>query len=1461
VYAASDTGKVQVLGKLNVATYDEIPKTVVIVPVNDTKYPYNISILRDSLNRIYGQAVVKWTVEPVEGVKDVSFGSPFDDGETGLLSNYTSDMKKVINAYKNEMDDDKFYLFLIGGSTKNDKSLAGYMPRSKQAGFIFIDQAGNEKQLIRAIAHELGHGAFNLAHTFKEEHYAMQEKTTDNLMDYKGGQKLYKFQWDKIRFPDIVIGIFEEDEDAKYKFSDLTVFKDLKNADDTYTFLSPGGKPVTLPSTTQGLILTDVYSFKNDDNSSDVSSYPMGTLLEFIIKMEDGTLKTYGARSETNYDNFVGYRDENLVLYKDIHTAKLTTHGVIVGYPCLKDGKVDFFAYKVDPDRVDESFWPSASALSDYSGGGTFEDGSAFLNRLAELELLNYSGVSPIVKGPINVGNSVSGGANVTELKLNNEEVMSFLEDVGNCGIVIQNSTLQILNIIALNPGMYTALRKCENTALVTRAEYQKHAAGHQAWYPRFVQYVKDALLKKIETRKGILAQVESVGDADDLEDMLAALCEEEYKMFSAKQRLNILETLAKGSLRDCWFAGGSNESPITFQQERKCAEAQVIYTLQYAPADQYKAIFDGLKINSELVLTLIDGLDNIGAGGNNFDRLALPLYAVWYSNVPAVTDEFIDKNKVLNYKENFLYEHAQALGVSYSSSSSYTFLFEVSSCEFKITPAIREVSTTVSPGDHQSPTGTTFTTTLPIEGAVSINVGPLDDILVRFESDMKFPGEDFVIFPKSTEPYKIPAFLLYWLIEANNNKLTMRDVMMKLNITMMALAGAEMATARGIRLLFATVDLITASTTLILPEVRKELVERMNDLDPTKRPDPIWLEIMDGYDNLVRYYYYFRGGQAASLLFRASILKLASYKNLFPKLTENIKNLGLTKKTVDQIDELVSVLNGLDGTIPPPLPSGPVSPLFKGISAVDKELLGLSPVRINTSGFQNNGFSNFVEASAGGYQDVMAQLGKANYSSFGLSSGTAEVFIKEGVATLPKVYPAGIKVTQQISVKVVQAADASVAVQAVKASTAPKLAIAQIMQTADGAVISIASDPAESSNPAASPSLLPQIVYAAPAVVTKVLKKIEEENQCTVCIDKKDVCKIFEQIRDKAVVGANMNAQSAATAINRICQNVNNIMLPGVAAKINGMEPTNIKFFLEDILGTYNITNAPNNAYALNNNVQNLYPKLIDGWLECKAARPRGLIRLDVSILRLAGDDTQNANFMSALTIRGENKYRKLLKVYVGPCNTCPAPPDSIAPAKLPMMDVYLSTFEQFAKQYSSKRSNGLDDFISGEATADFSTKQDGAYHLMRHLNIVSVSTVSGFEQVISRNVQNPVCINCKCDVLMQNGTMVDYKSYQPTSIPAKIYGTQFKQYLQRWSPTTKFKYVFNANKASEDEVKQRFQSIFKNHPEVFNINPSFFLNRKWNNVTIKSLQDFKDLLELQDFWQSDLFGFIEIN
>lgn len=217
-YPNPDTSKTDlVAGKLNVVSYDLVNKNLVLITVNATTTTLAPNSLQTELNNIYSQGVVQWTVNSTQSINVNGIDeNALDDGGSGLLSNYTEDMKKILRAYTADhaMVSDTYYLFLVKNATSQSK--LGYMPRKKQAGFIFVD-AHNNSDIVKSIAHELGHGAFHLKHTFSE-YPSLSQGVTENLMDYPAKTRLDKWQWDHIHNPEAVLGLFEGDDEGALKY-------------------------------------------------------------------------------------------------------------------------------------------------------------------------------------------------------------------------------------------------------------------------------------------------------------------------------------------------------------------------------------------------------------------------------------------------------------------------------------------------------------------------------------------------------------------------------------------------------------------------------------------------------------------------------------------------------------------------------------------------------------------------------------------------------------------------------------------------------------------------------------------------------------------------------------------------------------------------------------------------------------------------------------------------------------------------------------------------------------------------------------------------------------------------------------------------------------------------------------------------------------------------------------------
>ena len=334
LYTPPDSSKKeQVIGKLNVVTYNAIHHTVVMVPVNGNEFNSfgTPEQLRDNLNAIYNQAVVHWNVEVHTGI-NIDNISPFDVGETGMLSNYSDHMKKVINAYQHNIRKDAHYLFLVSNASK--PSTLGFMPRSRSFGFIFADQHSTLTDIARTIAHELAHGTFNLHHTFQEPNFTLTKGTTDNLLDYPAGDKLYKFQWDKIRYPDIVMGMFEEDDEAAltskpffadYKSQGIIIHVD-QAINNKIIYLTPSGKPFALPPSAEPSFTGQ---FKRDDGTVEPVSYPEGSLLAFKEGTEIWTASIVKRQGLLYFKGYV--KSTNRALFKEIELEKSSSLVAFIG--------------------------------------------------------------------------------------------------------------------------------------------------------------------------------------------------------------------------------------------------------------------------------------------------------------------------------------------------------------------------------------------------------------------------------------------------------------------------------------------------------------------------------------------------------------------------------------------------------------------------------------------------------------------------------------------------------------------------------------------------------------------------------------------------------------------------------------------------------------------------------------------------------------------------------------------------------------------------------------------------------------------------------------------------------------------------------------------------------------------------------------------------------------------------
>ncbi|NDV70445.1 hypothetical protein, partial [Dysgonomonas sp. 25] len=214
------------LGKLKVITYQRQVNRLVIVQID--KNTIVKGELEEYLKKVYSPVGVLWEVE-VETYDYKGNTENFFEKGSGLLSAYNGNMKALQDAYKKHkggaFDKNTAYVFIMGKSgRKNDRDTKGFMPKGKQFGYIFKKDLSGKDNIYQVISHELGHGRWQMAHTFDGTYgNIIKEGKSEphNLMDYTpDGIHLAKWQWNIMNNPALLTNPFESDEKSLIEISD-----------------------------------------------------------------------------------------------------------------------------------------------------------------------------------------------------------------------------------------------------------------------------------------------------------------------------------------------------------------------------------------------------------------------------------------------------------------------------------------------------------------------------------------------------------------------------------------------------------------------------------------------------------------------------------------------------------------------------------------------------------------------------------------------------------------------------------------------------------------------------------------------------------------------------------------------------------------------------------------------------------------------------------------------------------------------------------------------------------------------------------------------------------------------------------------------------------------------------------------------------------------------------------------
>ena len=290
-------------GKLNILTYPRKTIRVELVPVNQSVVVTDSlrSRARRALQVVYEPAVVQIEVSAGEHLSLPSLGESLDTTGTGIFAAYNPEMRALTEAVKNRsgFSNETYYIMLV--TQFDDAAQLGFMPKGRKFGFVALQPHSDEAQLIRTIAHELGHGTAVLNHTW-EDFTSLPSGQTDNLMDYGSGTRLHKYQWERIQHPPLHLAQLDEEEEgagfviSKY-FENAALHYEHSDAapDAKKTYFTPAGDLFTLPARAVCAFLK---------SASNASRWPAGCLIGFVI---DG--KVYSAYWYKNTEKFTGYKN------------------------------------------------------------------------------------------------------------------------------------------------------------------------------------------------------------------------------------------------------------------------------------------------------------------------------------------------------------------------------------------------------------------------------------------------------------------------------------------------------------------------------------------------------------------------------------------------------------------------------------------------------------------------------------------------------------------------------------------------------------------------------------------------------------------------------------------------------------------------------------------------------------------------------------------------------------------------------------------------------------------------------------------------------------------------------------------------------------------------------------------------------------------------------------------------
>ena len=305
-------GKYDIAGTMDLWHLTNKKVNVTLVSVNNAKIPSDV---QKELNAIYQPAGITFEVSTANITLDNTWGDNIETSESDLLNTYTPEQQQITANLKSKLGTDykkDTYYMIYTDAASSKSNLLGFMPLKRQYGFIF-----NQKNSVRTLAHELGHGVFGLQHPFTEYSTAT---TTDLLMDYGTGVLLSHNDWQVLHAPGLQLYPFiQGDSDGEFNggFAITPDFKFISVNSTTTT----GGARVDVPNgTLYGFVENKkyyVWDGKNSYYNIDTNDKePFTNFNKVLPKDTDNVFLFYDSK------NICGLKKYLVVKYENIKSIK-----------------------------------------------------------------------------------------------------------------------------------------------------------------------------------------------------------------------------------------------------------------------------------------------------------------------------------------------------------------------------------------------------------------------------------------------------------------------------------------------------------------------------------------------------------------------------------------------------------------------------------------------------------------------------------------------------------------------------------------------------------------------------------------------------------------------------------------------------------------------------------------------------------------------------------------------------------------------------------------------------------------------------------------------------------------------------------------------------------------------------------------------------------------------------------